>query len=150
MTQQRFQSPLITTRRGAIVAFCLAICLLANRFRLTVSHRAPRIGEHIAIDSIRQHWLSASFQAWLFVVFAWFLVLALKHYKGAERAYLALLCFACSIGPVKVFAAGLISSSISWLQVTAELGMVGAAIAIYECVPPARDSEQAQQPPQTT
>src|ERR1700683_2615114 len=98
MAQPAFQSPLITTRRGAIVALCLAIYLLANRFRLAFFHRASRIGEHIAINSIGHHWLSASIQALLFVVFAWYLVEALQQFKGAERAYIALLCFTCLMG----------------------------------------------------
>ena|SRR5208282_1232715 len=150
MARPPFQSPLIRTRRGATVALCLAICLLANRFRLIFYHRAPRIVEHIAINSFGQHWLSASFQTLLFVAFAWYLVEALRHYKGAERAYIALLCFACLMGPVTMFAGDTMATSIRWLQLAAELGMVGAAVAIYECVPPTGDSEKPQQPTQTT
>jgi hypothetical protein len=128
---------LISTRRRAIAALCLAGYFAARTYwSLSRSHRPELSGWIFPFNSIWPNWVDALLNLWIYGWFIWLLVLALTRLKQEERVFCAVWIAEVLVPPIKTLVPKVVVSSISWAQLFGNIVMVVSAVLIYRSLRP--------------
>jgi hypothetical protein len=139
MEQAENGAVLITTRRRASFAFCLAACFVSEHLWTALSHHTDPPFWFFSLYS-EPRWLVAAINLGMcltIILFIGALAVVCRHCRGGERIYLAAWLIVCLLAPIKDLVSASTATGIVWIQAAGQAVACAAAVYLYRRLPPA-------------
>jgi hypothetical protein len=143
------QPRFLDTRRGAIIAFWVAAFFLANHVRFLARARHS-IRSYVPIAAIPQHWVQASLDLTILILFGGAAISIWRKSLDPERIYLTLFFLIGASGAISKYLSPTYSTLVHWLEAAGELAMIAIAAKTYQDLSSISSRERKEEPSQTT
>ena len=128
MSEQPTKAGLIKTRGQAGAVVCVTLFLAGHRFWELAKHGQPK-----------SDWYYSGFSKWFdlpanvltYILFAAFFITAIREFRGTERIILAILIGEVLVSPIRQYLPLTIAQAVVWIQASAGLVMLLAAIRLF-------------------